>query len=202
MAAPSGERAGGVGHGGADADIGAAAADVAGPSSSTLSAVGCWPGGTDLSKAIALMIWPLWQYPHCATSCLTQAACTAAPTRSVPSVAASIVVSFLPSASEMGVIQERMAWPSRCTVQAPHWAAPPPNFVPVSPIMSRSAQSRGIAGSASIVNSRLFTVSFISLLLAGCLSRGDVEPSDFLMPEMPTSGPSEGPHRPPSGPVL
>jgi hypothetical protein len=43
--------------------------------------------------------------------------------------------------------------------------------------MSRSAQSKGIAGSASIANSLSFTTSFISLLLAGRSSRGRVERS-------------------------
>src|SRR5512134_1238598 len=82
-----------------------------------------------------------------------------------------MVTISLPCALPAGVTQERAASPSRCTVQAPHCAAPQPNFVPVSPTTSRSAQSRGIAGSASIANSRLFTISFIPLLLAGCLSQ-------------------------------
>src|SRR3954471_21011075 len=46
-------------------------------------------------------------------------------------------------------MQERIAWPSRCTVHAPHCAAPQPNLVPVRPRSSRSAQSTGVDGSAS-----------------------------------------------------
>ena len=62
MAAPSGERAGGVGHRGADAGIGAAAADVAGHGRVDFGGgrLAC-PWGSDLRKAVALMIWPLWQ---------------------------------------------------------------------------------------------------------------------------------------------
>ena len=56
--------------------------------------------------------------------------------------------------------------PSRCTVQAPHSAAPQPNLVPVMPSVSRSAQRIGVAGSASTVCSRPFTTSCMSLLLA------------------------------------
>ena len=37
--------------------------------------------------------------------------------------------------------------PSTCTVQAPHWAMPQPNFVPVRPIVSRMTQRSGSVGS-------------------------------------------------------
>ncbi len=47
--------------------------------------------------------------------------------------------------------QERMALPSRCTVQAPHSAMPQPNLVPCRPATSRIAHSSGIVGSASSV---------------------------------------------------
>ena len=43
-----------------------------------------------------------------------------------------MVVIFLPCAAETGVTHERVAWPSMCTVQAPHSAMPQPNLVPVS----------------------------------------------------------------------
>ena len=32
----------------------------------------------------------------------------------------------------IGAWHERIGWPFRCTVQAPHWAMPQPYFVPVS----------------------------------------------------------------------
>jgi hypothetical protein len=65
----------------------------------------------------------------------------------------------------MGMEQERVATPSTCTVQAPHWATPHPYFVPVSPICSRIAQSNGVSGSASTSTVRPFTFSFIILRL-------------------------------------
>src|SRR4029077_12391180 len=73
------------------------------------------------------------------------------------------------AASEMGVTQERIAWPSRCTVQAPHSAAPQPNLVPVIPSVSRRAQRMGVLGSASTVCSRPLTFSAI---MAGRFSVG------------------------------
>ena len=36
------------------------------------------------------------------------------------------------------MLHERVGSPSRCTVQAPHWAMPHPNFVPVSLSCSRT----------------------------------------------------------------
>ena len=48
--------------------------------------------------------------------------------------------------------------PSRCTVQAPHKAAPQPNLVPVSPISSRITQSSGVSGSALTSKARPLTV--------------------------------------------
>jgi len=41
-----------------------------------------------------------------------------------------MVVTFFPSARETGATQERTAWPSICTVQAPHSAMPQPYLVP------------------------------------------------------------------------
>jgi hypothetical protein len=51
----------------------------------------------------------------------------------------------------MGVMQERVASPSMCTVHAPHKAMPQPNFVPVIPIVSRKTHSSGILGLTSTV---------------------------------------------------
>src|SRR5262245_21829270 len=48
-----------------------------------------------------------------------------------------------------GVIQDRVATPSTCTVQAPQSATPQPNFVPVMPSTSRSTQRRGVSPSTS-----------------------------------------------------
>src|SRR5579872_3357618 len=60
-----------------------------------------------------------------------------------------MVVTFLPATRERGATQERIAWPSRCTVQAPHRAMPHPYLVPVMPSESRSTQSKGVEGSTS-----------------------------------------------------
>ena len=60
-----------------------------------------------------------------------------------------MVVMFLPVTAATGVTQERVGWPSRWTVQAPHSAMPQPNLVPVSPITSRSTQSKGMSGGTS-----------------------------------------------------
>jgi hypothetical protein len=53
-------------------------------------------------------------------------------------------------------------WPSTCTVQAPHCAMPHPNFVPISPSVSRSAQSRGVSESTSISWACPLTVSRVT----------------------------------------
>ena len=60
-----------------------------------------------------------------------------------------MVVICLPVTELTGTEQERVATPSTCTVQAPHWAMPQPYLVPVRPIVSRRAQSRGVRGSTS-----------------------------------------------------
>ena len=69
------------------------------------------------------------------------------PTGSLP--IASMVVIFLPSAADTGVTQERIGWPSRCTVQAPHRATPQPNLVPVRPDHVAQAHSRGMSSGTS-----------------------------------------------------
>ena len=60
-----------------------------------------------------------------------------------------MVVIRLLSTALTGSTQERVARPSTCTVQAPHWAMPQPYFVPVRPRLSRSTHNRGVDGSAS-----------------------------------------------------
>src|SRR2546430_9081378 len=101
--------------------------------------------GVCASRLEACMIWPLWQYPHCGTFRRCQAACTLRPS-GVPPMA-SMVVMALPAAAEIGVMQERVATPSRCTVHAPHSAIPHPNFVPVRPNSSRSVHRMGVSRS-------------------------------------------------------
>src|SRR5438552_19003164 len=93
------------------------------------------------------MIWPLWQYPHCGTFKLRHAASTRMPIGVAP--IASMVVTFLPWAAEIGVTHERIGAPSRCTVHAPHRAMPQPNLVPVSPSSSRSVHKSGVSSGTS-----------------------------------------------------
>src|SRR3954464_11140806 len=59
-----------------------------------------------------------------------------------------VVICDLPRLST-GVTQDRVAMPSICTVQAPHWAIPQPNFVPVMPSTSRNTQRSGMSAGAS-----------------------------------------------------
>ena len=61
-----------------------------------------------------------------------------------------MVTTCAPSSDDSGVTQERRGMPLRCTVQAPHWAMPQPYLVPVSFSWSRSTQSSGVSGSASM----------------------------------------------------
>src|SRR5947207_14773774 len=77
-----------------------------------------------------------------------------------------------------GVIQERTAKPSRCTVQAPHSAMPHPNLVPVMPSTSRNTQSSGVSPSTSTLCELplISTVKAIAHapylpLISGCLAR-------------------------------
>src|SRR5271163_1457514 len=62
-----------------------------------------------------------------------------------------MVVTLRPAIAESWVTQDRTAFPSKCTVQAPHNAMPQPNLVPLRPATSRSAHSKGMVGSASSV---------------------------------------------------
>src|SRR6478735_5073823 len=78
----------------------------------------------------------------------------------------SMVATLRPETADKGVWQERTAWLSRCTVQAPHRAAPQPNLVPVNPSSSRITQRRGVSGSASAETCLPFK---LKLTLIACL---------------------------------
>src|ERR1700704_3390194 len=60
-----------------------------------------------------------------------------------------MVVTCLPATRDSGATQERIAFPSRCTVHAPQSAMPQPNFVPVIRSESRNTHSRGVEESTS-----------------------------------------------------
>ena len=80
-----------------------------------------------------------------------------------------MVVTFLPCAAEIGVTPARVGVPSRCTVQAPQSAMPHPNFVPVSPSSSRSAQSSGVSAGTSRLTALplMSSVVIVDLFLSG-----------------------------------
>src|ERR1700733_1235742 len=81
------------------------------------------------------------------TSTSSQAFCTRAPA-SVVATASMVVIARLPTVPTART-QDRTGLPSRCTVQAPHWAMPQPYLVPVMPNTSRSTQSSGMSSGAS-----------------------------------------------------
>src|SRR5712691_3138891 len=130
---------------------------------SLLSAsVGC--GLVAMSPA-ADMIWPDCQYPHCTTSRSSQAFWILAPAAVAP-IASIVVISEVPMLS-IGVMQERVATPSTCTVQAPQSAMPQPNFVPVMPSTSRNTHKRGVSLSTSTVRSTPLTLIVVAIATSG-----------------------------------
>src|SRR5882724_2937565 len=72
-----------------------------------------------------------------------------------------MVVTRLPATADTGSTQVRVATPSRWTVQAPHWAMPQPNLVPVSPSVSRSTHRSGVSGVTLTVSRLPLTVKLI-----------------------------------------
>src|SRR5712671_6229239 len=117
------------------------------------------------SSAEADMIWPDWQYPHCTTSRSTQACWILAPAAVAP--IASIVVTAEEPMLSIGVIQERTATPSTCTVQAPQSALPQPNFVPVMPSTSRNTQRSGVSLSTSTIRLTPLTLIMVAIATSG-----------------------------------
>jgi hypothetical protein len=55
-------------------------------------------------------------------------------------------------------MDDRIALPFLCTVQAPQRAIRQPNFVPVSPSVSRKYHNSGMSGSPSNLRSTPFTL--------------------------------------------
>src|SRR6516164_1576753 len=79
------------------------------------------------SSALAVMICPFWQNPHCGTCSSIHACCTGCslPFLAMPS---SVVISLL--TLETCVMHERVATPLMITVHAPHCPSPQPNRGP------------------------------------------------------------------------
>src|SRR6202030_138140 len=121
--------------------------------SSMSASVGC---GLLASSADADMIWPDWQYPHCTTSRSSQAFWILAPAAVAP-IASIVVIADVPMLST-GVMQDRVATPSICTVQAPESAMPQPNLVPLMPSTSRNTHKSGVSLSTSTVRSAPLTL--------------------------------------------
>ena len=111
------------------------------------------------------MSWPAWQYPHCGTSSSIQARCSGCD----PSGGRlSMVETARVPIDEIGVMHERVGWPSTSTVQAPHWAMPQPNLVPFNPMASRSTQSRGMrSGTSTVRRSPLTTTVYFMCEASG-----------------------------------
>src|ERR1043166_5319064 len=127
-----------------------------------------WVGlGFFWSSAAAAMICPDWQYPHCGTSIASHAFCTGCEELGErPSMVTILSVGFT---SERRIEQARCTSPLMWTEQAPHWAMPQPNFVPVSPTCSRITHRSGMSGSAC--TSRILPL-MLSLAMS-VLSRAD-----------------------------
>src|SRR5262245_16129498 len=75
-----------------------------------------------------------------------------------------MVVTCLPPRSDTCTLHERVGSPLICTVQAPHWAMPHPNFVPVGLRCSRSTQRSGVSGSASTLTALPLTVNAVATM--------------------------------------
>src|SRR5882762_6210730 len=130
--------------------------------SSMSESVGC---GLLARSAAADMIWPDWQYPHCTTSRSSQAFWILAPAAVAP-IASIVVISEVPMLS-IGVMQERVATPPTCTVQAPQSAMPQPNFVPVMPSTSRNTHKRGVSLSTSTIRLTPLTLIVVVIVTSG-----------------------------------
>src|ERR1700677_1823873 len=88
------------------------------------------------------MICPVLDYPHCGTCGSSHAVGSVClPSGSSP----SMVVILSPATAPRGVMQDLVARPSTCTVQAPQNPIPQPNLVPVRPTSSRITQSNGVS---------------------------------------------------------
>src|SRR6266478_5531015 len=84
------------------------------------------------------------------------------PPTGVAPIASIVVTSDLPTPA-IGMIQERTATPSMCTVQAPQSAMPQPNFVPVMPSTSRNTHKSGVSLSTSTVRSTPLTLIVVAM---------------------------------------
>src|SRR6266478_6904440 len=85
-----------------------------------------------------------------------------------------MVVTFLPATLEIAVMQERVASPLMCTVQAPQSAIPQPNFVPVMSRVSRNTQSKGMSGLTSTDLGLPFKVKLMAMGTSSSSSQANI----------------------------
>src|SRR5262245_18220595 len=110
------------------------------------------------SSAVAAMIWPFWQNPHCGTCSSIQACWTGL---SAPRLASPSSVVTSPFTPDVGVTQERVAVPLMITAHAPHCPRPQPKRGPCRFRSLRRTYSRGVDGSTSTVWFVPFTFNVI-----------------------------------------
>src|SRR5436309_2273734 len=96
-----------------------------------------------------------------------------------------VVIGALPTA-DTGKLHDRIAWLSMSTVQAPHWAMPQANFVPVSFNESRSTHSNGVSGSTSTVCMIPLTTSVMAIAASLVANEPDVARKGGPHPVAPT----------------
>src|SRR5258706_9937819 len=84
-----------------------------------------------------------------------------------------MVVTLAPAIAASVVMQDRVARPSTCTVQAPHMPIPQPNFVPVRPSSSRIAQSRGVSSGLVTETVRPLRSNVVMIQLPTSFALGD-----------------------------
>src|SRR5438445_2274260 len=113
-------------------------------------------------NALAVMITPLMQKPHCVACSSMNACCRGCGFSMVPKP--SRVVISAPSTLFTGVTQERIACAFTITVQAPHCPSPHPNFGPFSARSSLSTYKSGVVGSTSTAWTLPLTFKFIALI--------------------------------------
>src|SRR4051812_8645341 len=123
------------------------------------ASVGC---GFLSSSALAVMIWPFWQKPHCGTCSSIQACCRGCSTPFLASPSRVVTSLFT---AEVGVIHDRVATPLMSTVHAPHWPSPQPNRGPWRPRSLRRIYNSGVEGSISSVCVPPFTFNVILLIV-------------------------------------
>src|SRR3954470_20752569 len=117
--------------------------------------------GLRSSSALAVMICPFWQKPHCGTCSSIQACCSGC---SVPSLAMPSSVVTSPFTADVGVMHDRVATPLMMTVHDPHCPSPQPNRGPSSPRSLRRMYSSGVDGSMSTVWAAPFTRNVMMLM--------------------------------------